>query len=93
MEKRFLDTAERLVEIQAKIKFLKTQAVDASAKLQAICGNETTSFKGYTYSKIKRKGAIKYSLIPELKRVDLEPYRGDLVISWKLKYEQQFEEV
>lgn len=93
MEKKFIELAEKLREIQSKVKFLKDQANKCTEVLKEICGDETTSFKGYTYMKIERKGSIKYALIPQLKDIDLEPYRGGMIVSWKLSYNEQFEEI
>lgn len=93
MEKKFIELAEKLRELQGKVKFLKGQASKYAAVLKEMCDGETTSFKGYTYMKIERKGSIKYALIPELKDLDLEPYRGDTIESWKLNYDEQFEEI
>lgn len=90
MEKRFLQIAEQLKEAQAKAKFFKREADKAAEQLKEMCGDQTTSFKGYTYQRIERAGSIKYNLIPELKKIDLEQYRGTKIISWRLKYEEQF---
>jgi len=91
MEKRFTEIAERLREIEAKIKFLKAEQAKTSSILKELCDGETQSFNGYTYKLIERKGVIKYATIPELKDIDLEPYRADNSLYWKLNYDEQFE--
>jgi len=91
MEKQFTTTAEKLLEIQKKIKFLKIKEKEEAERLKSICGEETTSFNGYTYKNIERKGSIKYTLIPELKKINLEQYRSEPTSYWKLSFTEQFD--
>ena len=93
MRKEFVELAEKLKKRQEMIRFLRKEEADLKARLLGVCKNETTSFDGYTYLRVDRKGPVKYSDIPELKNVDLETYRGDSVTSWKLTYEKQFNEL
>lgn len=91
MEKKFVELAEKLRVLQGKIKFLKEQVNKCTEVLKEICDNETTSFKGYTYTKTIRLGAIKYEDVEILKDIDLDPYRGAPVTSWRLSYQDQFD--
>jgi hypothetical protein len=87
----FTERAKVLHDIQKKIKFLKQKEKEASEKLVGMCGDQTRAHNGYEYKMIERKGSIKYSLVPELKNVDLEPYRSEMVTYWKLNVTEQFE--
>jgi len=90
MKEKFTETAKQLRELQAKIRFLKKKADETAVRLKELCSNETTSLNGYTYKRIERVGNVDYYLIPELQGVDLDQYRKDIVVSWKLTYEEQF---
>lgn len=81
MKKQFKKAAEELLELKAAIKSLKKQAAEISEKLKDLCENETTSIDGYTYQRIERPGNVQYNLIPELKMIDLDQYRKDIVVS------------
>lgn len=88
--KIWLETASDLLEIQNKIKYLKTKQQMYAKILKELSGESGISLDGYKYAPIKRKGTVKYSDIPELMAVDLDAYRGKDVISWKLTFTQQF---
>jgi hypothetical protein len=88
---KFTLTAKELLDIQSKIKFLKDKAEELGDSLKEICNNETTTKDGYTYQCIERVGSVKYKDIPELKDIDLEPFRGSPVITWKLVYQKQYD--
>ena len=87
----FTALAKELKDIQDKVKFLKGKEQDMSKHLRERCDNETTSFNGYTYTINERIGSVKYKDIPELEGLDLDQYRGNPVITWKLVYEKQFD--
>jgi len=89
----FTITARALLDIQEKIKYLEAKEKEISRKLKEICNNVTASEGGYTYKQFERKGAVMYAKIPELKLVDLEQYRNEPVIAWRLSYAKQFEEL
>ena len=90
---QFKESAQKMLEIQKKIKFLKEEENKLSVRLKIICDNETTSFAGFTFKKFDRLGPVKYKDIPELKSVDLDAYRAGMVTMWKLSYQEQFEEL
>jgi len=87
----FLVAASYLKKIQGNIKYLKEVEKEASSKLRDLCGNESRRYNGYEYKMIERKGSVKYALIPELKNVDLEKYRSEMVTYWKLNFTEQFD--
>lgn len=87
----FTAQARELLDIKEKLKFLKKKEKELSVALQEVCEFKTTSHNGYTFKTIERIGIIKYSDIPELKDLDLEPYRGTPIVTWKLSFEKQFD--
>ena len=91
MKEKFIETAIELKELQDKIKFLKGKAEKTATRLKELCEDETTTFDGYTYKRIERQGNVQYKLIPELQTIDLDQYRSDIIVSWKLSYEKQFD--
>lgn len=93
MDNNFLQTAEELLSLNQKIAFLKTKHRDLSVMLREICHNETGTECGYKYLKITRPGSIKYKEIEILKGLNLDRYRGDPVVTWKLSFQRQFENI
>jgi len=87
----FTAQSRELLDIKEKIKFLLRKEKELSGALQEVCEFQTTSHNGYTYKNIERIGIIKYSDIPELKGLNLEPYRGSPIVTWKLSFEKQFD--
>jgi len=88
--KIWLETASDLLEIQNKIKYLKAKQQMQADKLKQLSGEEGMSLEGYKYVPIKRKGVVQYNDIPELMAVDLDQYRSDEIVSWKLSFTKQF---
>jgi hypothetical protein len=83
--------AEKLYETKAKIKYLEEIEAELSKTLLAESNFEDTSIAGYTYKKVERPGSVDYSKIPQLKDVDLNPFRKESVIFWKLSFVKQFD--
>ena len=54
------------------------------AELVQISKERNALFHGRKLTKVERKGNVQYAKIPELKGLDLEPYRGNPVEFWKL---------
>jgi len=84
-------TAQELLDIQDKIKFLKNRKLKVEVNLRELSNNESASGDGYRYSKFSRPGSVEYKLIPEIKGIDLDQYRKDEVNYWKLSYTKQFD--
>jgi len=93
MKTTFTITAKELLGVQAKIKYLRAKEKEVATRLREICENETKSINGYTYKQFERKGPVIYTNIPELKDVDLDKYRSDAIIAWRLSYQEQFEDI
>jgi len=90
MKDQFVNTAKMLLQIKQKIKYLKEHELKTSIRLREICDHKTTSMNGYTYKKIDNKGLVQYAEIPELQRINLDLYRSEDIVSWKLSYQKQF---
>lgn len=53
-------------------------------ELKGLSCEQSSCFGAFRFLRIERPGVIKYSEIPELKTLNLEPYRGAPVTAWKL---------
>lgn len=84
-EVQWIETADKLFKVQMSLKRLREENTKLSKELQALSGGRSTKRGRYEYKRSSRKGAVNYSSIPELKRVDLEAYRKPEVTTWKLQ--------
>ena len=87
MKDIFIAKAKELLALKNQIKVLEYKESMLIEHLKTLCNNETVTHDGYTFLKINRVGSVKYDLVPELKNVNLDQYRGDKITSWKLSYE------
>lgn len=76
--------AEGLYLINKKISELKAQAELYKNFLLNICNTNNATDNVYKFTGYVRKGNVDYSQIPELKDVDLEPYRKNPTSYWKI---------
>jgi putative phage-type endonuclease len=76
--------AIRLLSIDQQIKQLMQEREIEKNALISLCGESNCRGAGISLSKVKRAGNVDYALIPELKNVDLEPYRKPATISWRI---------
>ncbi|MDX1532812.1 MAG: hypothetical protein R3230_01245 [Nitrosopumilaceae archaeon] len=76
--------SEQWKEISKQLNTLKEKEAFYREKLIAMCNGQTTQGNGIKVQKITRKGSVDYKEIPELKGVDIEIYRKESVISWKI---------
>ncbi len=67
--------ADRWKEKMALLKEAEAEAELAQAELLLACGQQPYEGKGIKVAEIERKGSVDYSAIPDLKGMDLEPYR------------------
>lgn len=70
-------------------KMIEEKEKKAYEILKLKSANEAAYFGDYFYNYTTRSGSIDYKKIPELKSVNLEDYRKDLVRVWKLDYRPQ----
>jgi len=79
--KKMLDEYDQLGEAianaQERQKEVKAAIIDAA-------GGSNALMWGRKVTKVERKGNVQYAKVPELKGVDLEPYRGKGSVSWKI---------
>lgn len=71
------ETQQMKKELESKIKLLTNQLI-------ALSQDKNTCGLDFYFQKIERKGTVDYSLIPELKNVNLELYRKSDSTYWKL---------
>jgi hypothetical protein len=79
--------AEEYLKIQEKRKQLEEQEKALKERLDSyVSGIEAKSYssKQFILIQCQRKGNIEYSLIPELKKINLELFRKDPIIYWKV---------
>ena len=89
----FLESCTELKDVQNKIKYLREVEAKAKSTLVELCGGESRTVQGWTYSMFSREGSVNYKDIPQLRDVDLTPYRKEPVKVWKLSYTEQFKEI
>jgi putative phage-type endonuclease len=77
LSERYLNVKTRLKQYESEEKYLREALVKASTGKASIGG-------GLKLSKIVRKGAIDYKIIPELIGIDLEMFRSDPVVSYRI---------
>lgn len=69
---------------QAQLKELEEKEKEYRNRLIALADNQNSIGSGVRVTKVIRKGTVDYKAIPELKGVDLEPYRKKAVECWRL---------
>lgn len=81
----WLETAQELYNIKMMIKDLDTKEKTLSELLRSLSNDEDARGGKFMYFREQRKGSINYELIPHLKGVNLESFRKQNVIIWKLR--------
>ncbi len=76
--------SEQYIDIKSEIRKLERQQEKIKNKLIHLSGESNSKGGGISVSKITRKGNIEYSIVPELKEVNLEQYRKDDYFFWKI---------
>lgn len=77
--------AKELWTIKKTIRKWQNIEKNLAAELRDIFDNDAHEYRGVRYYYELRDGAIDYSAIPELKGVNLNKYRKDAVVVWKLE--------
>jgi len=72
------------LEVNEKIKQLQAEEESLREELVSISNDNNNKGGGIAMAKVQRKGAVNYGIIPELKGVDLEPYRKASSSSWRI---------
>lgn len=80
--------AKRMIEEIDQLKEAQDNAKERQKELEAslidMAGDRNALIWGRKLTKVERKGNVQYAKVPELKGVDLEPYRGKPSSFWKL---------
>lgn len=76
--------SERYLNAKTLLQKYEKEAEDAKIGLLSLSNGNNTEGFGVKVSKSVRKGSVDYKKIPELIAVDLDEYRGDTIISWRI---------
>jgi hypothetical protein len=76
--------ATKLYETKQSRKYYEEQEKELLESLKQISDNLPTKNGKFELKMIKRMGIIQYSKIPELRKINLEQYRTEPIISWTL---------
>lgn len=77
LSERYLNVKAQLKQFESEEKYLREALVKASSGKNSLGG-------GIKICKSVRKGAVDYKIIPELIGIDLEIFRSDPVVSWRI---------
>jgi len=78
------DTAVELYNLKLTIKELEFKESELTKKLVELSNSETREDEEFAFKRVPTKGSIDYKAIPELKAIDLEQYRKESRVSWRL---------
>lgn len=76
--------AQQYKIVKENLRTLEAMEIDLKEKLIRLAGARSSTGGGIQLTQIARKGAIDYGRIPELRGVDLEPYRKEGSEYWKI---------
>lgn len=79
-DEEFLSVASRLRLVRFDLKKLTEEEETLKERLIELSGDEPCVGGGVKVDVATRKGSVNYKRIPELKGVDLEPYRGESIV-------------
>lgn len=80
----WIELASEAYKLKLKRKQIEDKERELLDKLKLLSHEQTCAGGGYLFAKEIRKGSIEYSLVPQLKGVNLEAYRKDDVVYFKL---------
>ena len=81
----WISLAQKAFKARQEAKQLSLYEKELTKQLIALCGEKNSRGDNLILQKVERPGAVQYSLIPQLKRVDLDVFRKDPVTAWTLK--------
>lgn len=76
--------AQELYMLQEARKQLLIREEEISVGLRKLSMGVSSTAGGYVYRRTLRKGTINYKMIEMLESIDLDPYRGQEIETWKL---------
>lgn len=80
----WLEVAREAYEAQQQEQMHATRKKMLLDQLKEISENKSASYGDYVFMMSMRKGSVDYAAIPELKAINVEQYRKDQVVTWKL---------
>jgi len=80
----WVNTATGWIEVNRQIKSLQEYEESLRQELIRLSGENSCIGGGISTSKVTRKGLVNYAIVPQLKGVDLEPYRKAPSSSWRI---------
>lgn len=83
-DESWIELAENYRLAYQELKEAEKLEKELKEKLIELAAQQSSMGSGIKLSKIAKKGTIDYSLIPELKEVNLEPYRKKTIEYWKI---------
>jgi len=83
-DKQWIDTASKAFKMAQMRKFYEHEERKLKKELQLLSDNQNAYGGEFMLVKQERKGIVIYKDIPELRHVNLDEYRGDPVVSWRL---------
>jgi hypothetical protein len=81
---QWVELASEAYKLKLKRKIIEDKERELLDKLKILSQEQTCFGGGYLFAKEIRKGNVDYGLVPELKGVNLEVYRKDDVVYFKL---------
>jgi len=81
---KWISSAEAVYKLQQKRKKIEEMERAAIEELKILSQDKTTVGGKFLFAKEERKGSIDYKAVPVLRGLDLEPYRKENVIYFKL---------
>jgi hypothetical protein len=82
--KQWIKVAKNLYEIKKVLKEYEKIEKELSEELKILSDNRSAMGGDYIYEATTRVGSVDYKSIPELAKVNLEKYRKEDTIIWKL---------
>ena len=78
--------AQKAYKINRERRQLDKEYDSLMQDILALGGNTELVGESYEVRKVTRLGSIDYKLVPELRSVNLEPYRKQAIVCWKIEY-------
>lgn len=78
--------AQKAYQAQQMKRHYEEQEKDFLIQLKNACDNRSFTAGGYVFQKSVRKGSIDYIGVFKDHKIDIEPYRKEDVITWKLTF-------
>jgi hypothetical protein len=83
----WLSTAKELYNVQNQRRDLEKKEKELSEFLKNLSDNQERTISGMRYSFTLRPGSVDYTIVPQLKGVNLDFYRKSPIKVWKLTIE------